>query len=139
MNIGEAGQASALPTKTIRYYEDIGLVQPARQQNGYRCYSQKDIHKLRFLQRARSLGFSIKDCRALLSLYEDGNRSSADVKKLALQHLAGIEQKLLELNSLRDSLRHLIEHCQGDERPDCPILDGLSGQLAQADHENATS
>jgi MerR family transcriptional regulator, copper efflux regulator len=129
MNIGAAHQASGLPAKTIRYYEDIGLLVPARQQNGYRDYCLTDIHKLAFLKRARGLGFSIEDCRALISLYEDRNRASGDVKSLARSHLEQIEAKLAELLGLRDVLSHLVDACHGDGRPDCPILDDLSGAL----------
>jgi MerR family transcriptional regulator, copper efflux regulator len=127
MNIGAAEQASGLPAKTIRYYEDIGLLIPARQDNGYRDYGLPDVHKLAFLKRARGLGFTIEECRALMSLYEDRNRASADVKALARTHLQGIEAKIAELRGLRDVLSHLIDACHGDARPDCPILDDLSG------------
>jgi len=131
MNIGAAEQASGLPAKTIRYYEDIGLLIPARRDNGYRDYGQTDIHKLAFLKRARGLGFSIEDCRALLSLYEDRNRASADVRNLAHTHLHRIEAKITELEGLRDALSMLVEACHGDARPDCPILDDLSGAPAE--------
>lgn len=129
MNIGAAEQASGLPAKTIRYYEDIGLLIPARQGNGYRDYGVTDVHKLAFLKRARGLGFTIEECRALMSLYEDRNRASADVKSLAHTHLNRIEAKIDELQGLRDVLSHLVEACHGDARPDCPILDDLSGSL----------
>ena len=128
MNIGTAGEISNLPAKTIRYYESIGLLRPARQQNGYRDYSQSDVHKLHFLQRARSLGFSIKDCRTLLSLYEDKRRSSRSVKALAKTHLDRIDQKIAELEGMREIMRHLIDNCHGDDRPDCPILDDLADE-----------
>ncbi|MBL6598807.1 MAG: Cu(I)-responsive transcriptional regulator [Alphaproteobacteria bacterium] len=131
MNIGAAEQASGLPAKTIRYYEDIGLLIPARRDNGYRDYGRTDIHKLAFLKRARGLGFSIEDCRALMSLYEDRNRASADVRTLAHTHLHRIEDKISELQGLRDALSTLVEACHGDARPDCPILDDLSGALAE--------
>jgi len=127
MIVGEAARASGLPAKTLRYYEEIGLVAPARMANGYRDYSPRDIHKLHFLQRARSLGFSIQDCRHLLSLYEDDKRASADVRSVALTHLEKIDAKILELKSLRKTLSELVENCHGDHRPDCPILDSLSG------------
>ena len=129
MNIGDAAKATGLPAKTIRYYEDIELVVANRSLNGYRNYSDAQIHKLRFVQRARSLGFSIDDCRTLLSLYEDRNRASAEVKNIAQKHLREIEAKLNELQNLQDILSHLIEHCAGDHRPDCPIIDDLSGAL----------
>ncbi len=127
MNIGDASTQSGLPAKTIRYYEDIGLVNPGRGQNGYRRFSTKDLHKLAFVQRARSLGFSIEECRALLSLYDDRERASADVKILAHTHLAQIEDKIIGLQAMQKTLSELVSKCQGDDRPDCPILDGLSG------------
>jgi len=126
MNIAEAAEQSGLPPKTIRYYEEIGLVRPGRAANGYRVYRESDVHKLKFLQRARGLGFSVPDCRQLLSLYEDRNRASADVKSLAQARLEEIDLKLEELKSLRDTLAALIDSCRGDERPDCPILDDLA-------------
>ncbi len=128
MNIGEASKATGLPPKTIRYYEDIELVVAGRLANGYRTYSDVDVHKLRFLHRARDLGFSIENCRALLSLYEDKNRSSGEVKRIALNHIGEIERKIVELNALHETLSHLIDHCAGDDRPDCPIIDDLSGE-----------
>ena len=129
MNIGAAAERSGLPAKTIRYYEEIGLITPSRAENGYRDYSEKDVHRLRFLQRSRSLGFTIDECRLPLSLYEDKHRASADVKSVALQKVAEIERKIAELQSLRDTLSDLARHCHGDDRPDCPIIDDLSGAL----------
>ena len=126
MNIGEVAELSGLPAKTIRYYEDIGLVDPERRHNGYRHYSQNDLHTLRFLQRARSLGFSIEQCRELLSFYEDHDRASADVKSIAQAHLKEVEAKLVELSSMRTVLEQLVETCRGDDRPDCPIMDDLA-------------
>lgn len=127
MNIGDVAVVSGLPAKTIRYYEEIGLVVPPRAGNGYRAYRDRDAHMLRFIARARSLGFSIEDCRALLSLYEDQARASADVKRLAKAHLAEIDAKIAELREMRGALGHLVTECQGDARPDCPILDELAG------------
>ncbi len=127
MNIGQAERACGLPAKTIRYYEDVGLVTPDRRANGYRSYQELDLHKLRFLQRARGLGFSVEDCRALLALYDDKERASADVKSIAEAHLARIDQKLAELATLRSALTTLIDACHGDHRPDCPIIDDLAG------------
>ena len=121
MNIGEAQRQSGLPAKTIRYYEEIGLVQPRRAANGYRDYAEHDVHQLRFLQRARGLGFSVKDCRTLLSLYQDSDRASADVKAVAEAHLDEIDRKLAELQTLRAALTNLVDACHGDNRPDCPI------------------
>lgn len=127
MNVGRASERAGLPVRTMHYYEEIGLVVPARRENGYRDYSEADVHKLGFLQRARGLGFSVEECRTLLTLYEDRNRASADVKRVATTHLQRIEAKLDELVSLRKVLAHLIDCCDGDDRPDCPILDGLAG------------
>ncbi len=132
MNIGEVAEASGLPAKTIRYYEDIGLVRPPRGPNGYRRFDQRALNKLAFLARARSLGFSIEDCRTLLSLYEDRVRASADVKAVAHEHLDRIDRKLAELETLRRALGDLVARCHGDARPDCPILDGLAGEARVA-------
>jgi MerR family copper efflux transcriptional regulator len=128
MNIGEIATRSGLPAKTIRYYEEIGLIKPLRDTNGYRAFRQQDLHKLTFLGRARALGFSIEDCRNLLALYEDQNRSSADVKSIARDHLAKIEQKIADLVDMQSTLTHLISACAGDNRPDCPILNSLDVQ-----------
>ncbi|MCR9089706.1 MAG: Cu(I)-responsive transcriptional regulator [Rhodobacteraceae bacterium] len=130
MNIGDVSSVSGLPVKTIRYYEDIDLVRPGRGTNGYRDFSERDVHKLAFLGRARSLGFSIEDCRTLVSLYEDRSRASADVKKVARDHLSRIAKKLEELEAMRETLQSLVKRCNGDDRPDCPILDDLSGTIA---------
>ncbi|MFV0513275.1 MAG: Cu(I)-responsive transcriptional regulator [Jhaorihella sp.] len=126
MNIGDVAGLSGLPAKTIRYYEDIGLIHPRRSGNGYRSFGQDDLHKLVFLGRARSLGFSIADCRDLLMLYEDTGRASADVKRIARQHLDRIDRKIEELTDMRATLAHLVQACAGDNRPDCPILADLA-------------
>lgn len=128
MNIGDVAERSGLPPKTIRYYEDIGLIRPERGANGYRAFSEADLHRLAFLGRARSLGFSIEVCRALLALYADPDRASADVKAMAETHLAEVDRKIAELVSLRDTLAHLVQRCHGDRRPDCPILADLAGK-----------
>ncbi len=125
-SIRKVAVESGLPAKTIRYYEDIGLVRPARSANGYRVFSPADVQKLSFLARARSLGFSIEDCRALLALYEDRSRASADVKRVAEHHLARIARKIAALQSMQATLTVLVERCHGDDRPDCPILDDLA-------------
>ena len=130
MNIGDVAERSGLPPKTIRYYEDIGLIRPERGANGYRAFSDADLHRLAFLGRARSLGFSIEDCRALLALYADPARACADVKAMAETHLAQIDRKIAELGALRDTLAHLVHRCHGDARPDCPILADLAGAPA---------
>lgn len=126
MNIKEAAQASGLPAKTIRYYEEIGLIAPLRGDNGYRRFRDSDLHKLAFLGRARSLGFSIGECRDLLALYEDRDRASADVKRIARQHLDQIDAKVAELRQMHATLSRLVAACAGDERPDCPILQDLA-------------
>ena len=127
MNIGDASERSGLPAKTIRYYEDIGLLKPGRSGNGYRDYSMSDVHRLRFLQRARSLGFTVEECRQLLSLYGDERRESADVKAIATAKLDDIDRKIRELTGLREMLQQLVASCHGDHRPECPIIDGLAG------------
>ncbi|MBY6140308.1 Cu(I)-responsive transcriptional regulator [Leisingera daeponensis] len=128
MNIGDVSSRSGLPAKTIRYYEDIGLIKPHRSTNGYRCFAETDLHKLAFLGRARALGFTIEDCRTLMALYEDESRASHDVKHLALEHLAKIEEKIADLQAMHDTLGELVSSCAGDSRPDCPILKDLSGE-----------
>jgi Cu(I)-responsive transcriptional regulator len=128
MNIGDVAEHSGLPAKTIRYYEDIGLIRPHRGENGYRRFGEADMHKLAFLARARSLGFTIEECRAPMALYEDRDRASADVKQLAAEHLSQIERKIAELRSMHGTLAQLVERCHGDDRPDCPILDDLAGE-----------
>lgn len=127
MNIGDVARITNLPAKTIRYYEEIGLITPARGDNGYRSFRDSDAHKLSFLGRARALGFSIDDCRELLALWEDRSRASADVRKIAEQHLTEIEEKIAGLKAMRDTLADLVQGCAGDDRPDCPILTRLEG------------
>lgn len=129
MNIGQAAERSKVPPKTIRYYEEIGLVQPVRAGNGYRNYSGDDVHRLAFIGQARGLGFNIDECRQLLSLYYDKSRASADVKALATDKIAEIDRRMAEMRSLRKTLTTLVEQCSGDYRPDCPILDGLAKEL----------
>ena len=130
ISIKEAADLTGLPAKTIRYYEDIGLVMPMRAENGYRVFQEADAHKLHFLSKARSLGFSIDECRKLLALYADSERASADVKALAQDHVTEIDRKIAELQAMRKTLMHLITNCAGDDRPDCPILTELSGDAA---------
>ena len=125
MNIKDVAIRAGLPAKTIRYYEEIGLITPLRQANGYRAFRDSDLHKLAFIGRARGLGFTIEDCRALLALYEDKARASADVKALAAAHLERIEAKITQLAAMKRTLSGLMDACAGDDRPDCPILDGL--------------
>jgi Cu(I)-responsive transcriptional regulator len=127
MNISDVANRSGLPAKTIRYYEDIGLIKPLRDGNGYRAFRDSDMHKLAFLGRARALGFTIDNCRALLALWEDKSRASADVRAIAKDHLKQIEAKISDLEAMRDTLSDLVRCCAGDQRPDCPILSSLGG------------
>jgi len=128
MNVGDAARRSGLPAKTIRYYEEIGLIRPDRAGNGYRDYSDDDVHRLAFLRRARTLGFSIDDCRQLMALYQDRGRASHDVRAIASAHVEAIEEKIRELQSMRATLQKLIHACHGDARPDCPILEEMAGE-----------
>ncbi|QFT62971.1 Cu(I)-responsive transcriptional regulator [Roseivivax halotolerans] len=126
MNIGDVAKRSGVPAKTIRYYEEIGLIRPRRSENGYRAFADSDLHKLAFLGRARALGFSIEECRTLLALYEDDGRESAQVKAVAESHLAEIDAKIAQLQAMRETLARLVRACHGDDRPDCPILADLA-------------
>ena len=132
MNIGEASRLSGLPPKTIRYYEEIGLVKPGRANNGYRSYDDRDVHMLRFLQRSRSLGFSIEEARRLLALYVDPTRRSEDVRRLASRRMAEIDRKIAELQSLKRALADLTEQCHGGKGPDCPILEEIAGVAGES-------
>ncbi|MCW0236733.1 MAG: Cu(I)-responsive transcriptional regulator [Ferrovibrio sp.] len=128
MNIGQASTGSGVSAKMIRYYESIGLMPAAgRTQSGYRVYSDRDVHLLRFVRRARDLGFALEDIRLLLGLWQDDARPSAAVKDIALKHIGELTRKIAELQAMKRSLQHLAEACHGDARPDCPILDDLSG------------
>lgn len=129
MNIGEIAARSGMPPKTIRYYESVGLIEAAaRTESGYRRYGERDLRILRFIHRARDLGFSVKDVGELLALWRDPDRSSADVKALARDHVADIDRKIAELKAMRRAVVDLMERCHGDDRPDCPILDDLAGE-----------
>lgn len=129
MNIGQAAQASGISAKMIRYYESIGLIDSAaRTESGYRVYGDKELHTLRFIRRARDLGFSVDQMHELLALWRDRDRASADVKRLALSHVEGLERKAFELQQMANTLRHLAHHCKGNNRPDCPIIEGLGGE-----------
>ena len=129
MNIGLASKLSGLTIKTVRYYADIGIVNPNRNsKTGYRSYSSDDVARLQFIRKARQFNFSIDECRELLTLYQDKNRSSKEVKRLTTEKILEIDTKLKELNSLRDQLKHLVSSCQGNDRPDCPILDALASR-----------
>lgn len=128
MNIGELSRLTNLPSKTIRYYESVGLLpEPDRSPSGYRRYGNPDVERLRFVQRSRNLGFSVEEVRRLLDLWSDRDRASSDVKALAAQHLDDIDRKIEELRSMRKTLTDLVDACHGDNRPDCPILNDLAG------------
>jgi MerR family copper efflux transcriptional regulator len=123
MTIGQAAARSGVPPKTIRFYEGKGLIAPAeRLDNRYRSYDENDIRTLRFIQRARSLGFSLKDVAELLSLYRDRRRASKDVKRVALSHVATLDRKIAELTQIRNTIADLARRCHGDHRPECPII-----------------
>ncbi len=127
MNIGTASKLSGLTVKTVRYYSDIGIINPKiNTSTGYRSFSERDLAKLQFISKARKFDFSLDDCRELISLYENTERSSKEVKALTLLKIAEIDTKLSELNMLRKQLSTLASACKGDDRPDCPILDVLS-------------
>jgi Cu(I)-responsive transcriptional regulator len=131
MQIGQAAAASGVTAKMIRHYESIGLIPSAdRKASNYRDYSREDVHRLGFIRRARALGFSIEEIRDLLRLWSDTRRSSADVKALALAHIAELDAKIGLLKEMRTTLGALAEACDGNHRPDCPIIDGLEGNLA---------
>lgn len=131
MNIGKASKASGVSSKMIRYYESIGLIEAAgRSDAGYRVYSQSEIAILRFIRRARDLNFPVERIRELLALWIDRDRASADVKRLALAHVEELEERMRELGEMVSTLRHLAEHCHGDDRPDCPIIGSLSTETA---------
>jgi|TARA_A200000159_G_scaffold104355_1_gene97057 Cu(I)-responsive transcriptional regulator len=126
MNISAASKASGLTVKTVRYYADIGLVEaPSRSEAGYRTYDDVAVRKLVFVRRSRAFGFSIEKCRELLDLYQDQDRTSSEVKRIALKRLEEIEDKQRELQSLHDELAHLVKSCRGDNMPNCPIIDYL--------------
>lgn len=128
MNIGEAAKASGISGKMIRYYESVGLMpQVKRTESGYRVFSEKDVHTLRFISRARSLGFSVEQMCDLLALWRDRNRASSNVKAVAHTHIEELDNKIEKLKAMRQTLQHLAEHCHGDHRPDCPILGDLAG------------
>lgn len=126
ITIGEAASRSGMPPKTIRFYEDIGLIAPAeRLANGYRAYGSQDVETLRFIHRARAFGFTLEEIKSLLRLYRDRKRASRDVKRLALQHVAAVDRKIAELTAIRNTIAQLAERCHGDQRPECPILDEI--------------
>lgn len=127
MNIGEAARASGVTAKMIRYYESVGLIAAReRTQAGYRVYGSQEIHSLRFIRQARRLGFLVEDIRKLLALWNDRSRASAEVKSIALEHVEELDRRIAELTGMRDTLAHLADHCHGDDRPDCPIIESLA-------------
>ncbi len=127
MNIGQAAKSSGISAKMIRYYESIDLIGPvARSNNGYREYSDQDIHMLRFIGKARELGFAMSDVTELLALWKDQSRASRDVRKLADTHINELKRRIADLNTMVKTLENLSTHCHGDDRPDCPILDELA-------------
>jgi MerR family copper efflux transcriptional regulator len=132
MTIGEAASSSGMPPKTIRFYEDIGLIRPARRlANQYRAYSEKDVHTLRFIHRARNLGFPLEEVRTLLALYQDRRRESREVKRIALRQVAQVDRRIAELTAIRNAIAELAERCHGDDRPECPILDELGASAGR--------
>ena len=135
MNVHQAAKLTGLPSKTLRYYEEVGLVSPARAANGYRVYDERDVQKLAFIANGRSLGFSLEECRHLLSLYEDPTRSSGQVKSIAQAQLKILDVKHNELLAMRRELRRLISSCNGDDRPDCPIVESLAQRIAAIPEE----
>lgn len=140
MNIGQAADASGVSAKMIRYYEAIGLIARAeRSSSGYRHYGDADVHTLRFIRRARDLGFSVEQIAGLLALWRDKHRVSAQVEEIARAHVAGLQQKVRDMQAMIRTLSTLAEKCEGDERPDCPIIDDLVSRagrrgLAAPDH-----
>ena len=129
MNIGEAAKASGVSAKMIRHYEAVGLMPAAaRTDSGYRRYGDADVHTLRFIRRARDLGFSIAEISALVGLWRNRERPSRQVRSLALAHVEALDRKARDLLAMKASLEHLVHCCRGDERPDCPILDSLAAE-----------
>lgn len=132
MNIGQASKATGVSVKMIRYYESIGLIKaPLRTDSGYRVYSDNDVHTLRFISKARDLGFSVDQMSDLLALWRDRSRASGDVKAIALEHVAALDEKAEALRAMSDTIRHLAEHCHGDDRPECPIIEGFAAAVPQ--------
>lgn len=135
MNIGEAAERSGVSAKMIRYYEDIGLIEPPhRTESNYRVYGEDEVHVLRFIKRARTLGFSVDDTATLLGLWQDKTRASSEVRDIASAHITALETKIAELQGMVQTLSHLVHCCHGDNRPDCPILDDLSGTHSTKGH-----
>ena len=134
VNIGEAAKASGVSAKMIRYYESIGLLPPSpRTEGNYRMYDARAVHVLRFIHKSRSLGFALEEIRTLLSLWNDPERASADVKAVTMRHVADLDARIRELQGMRDTLMTLANACHGDDRPDCPILEGVAGENGDKD------
>lgn len=132
MNIGQASNASGVSSKMIRYYEQIGLIKPAlRTASSYRTYGDNDVYTLRFVRRARDLGFSVEQIKELLALWRDRSRASADVKAVALEHVAELERKIAAIQEMAKTLKHLASHCHGDDRPECPIIEEIANGSAK--------
>ncbi|MQW60086.1 Cu(I)-responsive transcriptional regulator [Sinorhizobium meliloti] len=132
MNIGQASDASGVSSKMIRYYEQIGLIKPAlRTASSYRTYGDNDVHTLRFVRRARDLGFSVEQIKELLALWRDRSRVSSDVKAVALEHVAELERKIAAIQEMAKTLKHLASHCHGDDRPECPIIEEIANGSAK--------
>ena len=133
LNIGEAAARSGVSAKMLRHYESLGLLgEVSRTDAGYRQYSEREVHILRFIRRGRDLGFSMAEITELLKLWQDRRRASSQVKKIAQAHIADLDRRLAEMQAMRQALLQLTQCCHGDERPDCPILDGLAGMPQQA-------
>jgi MerR family copper efflux transcriptional regulator len=138
LKIGDVAAATGLPAKTIRYYESVGLIKPPTRSDGnYRLYDERDVATLRFIQKARALGFSLKEVGALVALWRDKRRASADVRRLATAHLADIDARIAELRRIRQPLQHLVERCHGDARADCPIIEELAEEHTEPAEEFA--
>ncbi|TWA15890.1 MerR family transcriptional regulator [Sinorhizobium medicae] len=132
MNIGQASNASGVSSKMIRYYEQIGLIKSAlRTASSYRTYGDNDVHTLRFVRRARDLGFSVEQIKELLALWRDRSRASSDVKAVALEHVAELERKIAAIQEMAKTLKHLASHCHGDDRPECPIIEEIANGSAK--------
>lgn len=137
MNIGQASDASGVSAKMIRYYEQIGLIRPlGRTGNNYRVYGEDEVHVLRFIRRARNLGFSLEETERLLKLWQDKDRTSAAVKEVAETHIGDLERRIAEMQGMVKTLKHLAHCCGGDHRPNCPILDDLAGEVPAIESAN---
>jgi len=140
MNIGHAAKASGVSAKMVRYYESVGLLPPAtRTAAGYRCYGDADVHRLRFIRRARDLGFSVAQIHDLLDLWRDRSRRCADVKRVAQAHITDLQHRIDALQQMMHTLQTLADACAGDDRPDCPILAGLENADESADGQDASA